>query len=121
MVLRFYQLDQCELEQLYQLEDRFPEEVTVGETNNALAGERNVELIVGLAGPGLTFLLELIKLWAANRKKKAAPQPKSQNVIENLEIIMNRSDGSRFIIRADRIPADAAEKLLSAVGDSDEK
>ena len=124
MVLRFYHLEKSELDQLYNLEDQFPDEVTVGETRNALAGEQYVELIVGLAGPVFSLVLELIKLWTAKKKEKEKEKEKktalTQNVIENLEIEMLRPDGTQFAIRAERIPAKTAEHLLDSVGMADD-
>lgn len=120
MVLRFYHLEKSELDQLYNLEDQFPDEVTVGETRNALAGEQYVELIVGLAGPVFSLVLELIKMWTAKKKAKEKKTALTQNVIENLEIEMLRPDGTQFAIRADRIPAEAAEHLLDSVGIADD-
>lgn len=112
MTIDLYNLSEKELQDLRDLENKYPNELMLEITKKAFDGHELAKIFIGTVEV-IVPIIELILLWKEIRDKCKKNDELTKNVVEKIKIVVNYSDGRKYSIEMENASKEALNTVLN--------
>ena len=119
MTIELYNLSEKELQDLRDLENKYPNEFMLKITKKAFDGHEMAKMFIETIEV-IVPIIELILLWKEIRDKCKKDDEITKNAVNNIKIVANHPDGTKYSIEMENASQEALNAVLHTYNQTEE-